>query len=534
MKKLLIICLAFIFGLSLTACFGDNTSDEIDYLTIEELIEMAKNNTSTGGSTGEIEVTGTPNFTVPEKAYNGEAVEITFYHTMGQNLRDQLEIGIADFNKLYPNIKIKHEQVGGYDDVRNQIATELTANAQPNIAYCYPDHVALYNLSNAVTTLDSLINSTQVINRADGTTETLGLTAAQKADFIPGYYNEGRQFGDGLMYSMPFSKSTEVLYYNKTFFEEHKIEVPTHWFSESASDTTSMEYVCKKIKEIDPECIPLGYDSEANLFITMCEQLGSGYTTLNGDTNFIFDNNVNKTFAREFRNWYRSGYMTTQEIFGAYTSGLFIAQEGARSYMSIGSSAGATHQRPEKVTVMEKQPVLDAEGNPTGEEVEVEVTKYPFEVGIASIPQMNPNNPKVISQGPSLCIFQKSNPLEVVASWLFVKFMTTNVKFQASFSMASGYVPAIQSVLNNETYNKFFLNNADGYDNIAALSAKVCLGQVDAYYTSPAFNGSSKARDQVGLIMTSVLVGQADSDSDLNKLINRAFADAIANCEASQ
>ena len=511
MKKLLIICLTFIFGLSLTACFGDNTSDEIDYLTIEELIEMAKNNTSTSGSTGEIEVTGTPNFTVPEKAYNGEAVEITFYHTMGQNLRDELEKGIADFNKLYPNIKIKHEQVGGYDDVRNQIATELTANAQPNIAYCYPDHVALYNLSNAVTTLDNLINSTQVINRADGTTETLGLTAAQKADFIPGYYNEGRQFGDGLMYSMPFSKSTEVLYYNKTFFDEHKIEIPTHWFSESADDTLSMEYVCKKIKEIDPTCIPLGYDSEANLFITMCEQLGSGYTTLTGDSNFIFDNNANKTFAREFRNWYRSGYMTTQEIFGAYTSGLFVATEGARSYMSIGSSAGATHQRPEKVD-----------------------GAYPFEVGIASIPQMNPNNPKVISQGPSLCIFQKSNPLEVVASWLFVKFMTTNVKFQASFSMASGYVPAIQSVLNNDTYNKFFLDIADGGDNIAALSAKVCLGQVNAYYTSPAFNGSSKARDQVGLIMTSVLVGQADSDSDLNKLINRAFADAIANCEASQ
>ena len=513
MKKLLIICLTFIFGLSLSGCLGDKVSDEIDYLTIDELIQMAKNNTSTGGTTGDIEVTGTPNFTVPAKAYNGEAVEITFYHTMGAKLREQLEIGIADFNKLYPNITIKHEQVGGYDDVRNQIATELTANAQPNIAYCYPDHVALYNLSDAVTTLDNLIASEQVITRADGTTETLGLTAAQKADFIPGYYNEGRQFGDGLMYSMPFSKSTEVLYYNKTFFDEHKIDVPTHWFSESADDKLSLEYVCKKIKEIDPTCIPLGYDSEANLFITMCEQLGSGYTTVKGDNNFIFDNNVNKTFVREFRNWYRSGYMTTQEIFGAYTSGLFVEvnPEAARSYMSIGSSAGATHQRPEKVD-----------------------GAYPFEVGISPIPQMNPANPKVISQGPSLCIFQKANPVEVVASWLFVKFLTTNVKFQASFSMESGYVPAIQSVLNNPTYQETFIKEADGYDDIAALSAKVCLEQVNAYYTSPAFNGSSKARDQVGLIMTSVLVGQADDESGVNKLINRAFADAIANCKASQ
>ena len=512
MKKLLIICLSFIFGLSLVGCF-DKTSDEIDYLTIEQLIEMAKNNTSTNGTNGEIEVTGTPNFNVPEKAYNGEAVEIEFYHTMGEPLRKELDKGIAEFNKLYPNIKIKHEQVGGYDDVRNQIATELTAKAEPNIAYCYPDHVALYNLSNSVTTLDNLIASQQVITRADGSTENLGLTADQINDFIPGYYNEGRQFGDGLMYSMPFSKSTEVLYYNKTFFDEHKIDLPTHWFSESADDKLSLEYVCKRIKEIDPTCIPLGYDSEANLFITMCEQLGSGYTTVSGDSNFIFDNNANKTFVREFRRWFQSGYMTTQEILGSYTSGLFVTTDpnSARSYMSIGSSAGANHQRPAKVD-----------------------NAYPFEVGITSIPQMNPANPKVISQGPSLCIFQKSNPLEVVASWLFVKFITTNVKFQASFSMASGYVPAIKSVLENPTYNDYFLKTANGGDGIAALSAKVCLDQANAYYTSPAFNGSSKARDQVGLIMTSVLVGEAGDDSSLNKLINRAFADAIANCKAAQ
>ena len=539
MKKLLIICLTLVFGVLLASC--DNSagaSDQIDYLSIQELIDMAKNNTATGGGSGEIEVTGTPNFDVPANAYNGEAVEIRFYHTMGTNLRTELEKGIAEFNKLYPNITIKHEQAGGYDDVRTRIATELTAGAEPNIAYCYPDHVALYNLQNAVVTVDNLANSTQVITRADGSTEILGFTEAQKADFIQGYYNEGRQFGDGLTYSLPFSKSTEVLYYNKTFFLEHfpltdeegnivdvdsdtegvqRQEVlPTHWFSESADDKLSLEYYCRKIKEIDQNCIPLGYDSESNLFITMCEQLGSGYTTLASDENFIFDNNANKTFAREFRNWYRQGLMTTQEIYGAYTSGLFVSQdpEKGRSYMSIGSSAGATHQLPEK-----------------GE------NGYPFEVGIATIPQMNPANPKVISQGPSLCIFKKSNTVEVIASWLFAKFLTTNFKFQASFSMASGYVPVIKSVLEESEDNVYytdFLKLRDGGDNIAALSAWVCLQQEAAYYTSPAFNGSSKARDEVGLLLQSIMVGNAADESALNKLINRAFRDAIRNCKASQ
>ena len=50
----------------------------------------------------------------------------------------------------------------------------------------------------------------------------------------------------------------------------------------------------------------------------------------------------------------------------------------------IGSSGGANHQKPKN-----------------------EDGTYKFEVGITSIPQIDPSNPKVISQGPSLCIFDK-------------------------------------------------------------------------------------------------------------------------------
>ena len=170
---------------------------------------------------------GNANFAVPEGGYDGSAVTIKFYHTMGANLTGVLDTYIAKFNELYPNITIEYTSVGGYDDVRDQISTEITVGSQPNIAYCYPDHVALYNLAGAVTQLDSLIDSKIEVKRADGTTEVLGLTDAQKADFIEGYYNEGKQFGDGLMYTMPLSKSTEVLYYNKTFFTENNLKVPT-------------------------------------------------------------------------------------------------------------------------------------------------------------------------------------------------------------------------------------------------------------------------------------------------------------------
>ena len=299
------------------------------------------------------------------------------------------------------------------------------------------------------------------------------------------------------MYTMPFSKSTEVLYYNKTFFDANGLTVPTTW--------EEMEATCAKIKEIDPNSIPLGYDSESNWFITMCEQYGSDYTSASGD-HYLFNNETNRGFIKMFREWYQKGYLTTQKLYGAYTSGLFTSTDEVKSYMSIGSSAGATHQRP----------AADANVN------------YPFAVGISTIPQLGNGNNKVISQGPSVCIFKKDNDQEVVASWLFVKFLTTSVDFQAEFSMASGYVPVLKSVADNEAYASF-IAQADGGKYISALSAKVCLEQEDYYYTSPAFNGSSTARDQVGTLLTKCLT--ADDGGNVDAMIEAAFAEAVDECE---
>ena len=265
---------------------------------------------------------------IPEEGFDTtKPVTITFYHQMGDDLQEILNSAIADFNELYPNITVEHSSYGDYNGIRDQIKTEISVGNQPNLAYCYPDHIALYNIAGAVQTLDSLI---------DG---QYGFTAEQKADFVPAYYNEGKAFGDGKMYSLPVSKSTEVLYYNDTFFKEHNLTVPKTW--------DEMEAVCRQIKEIDPSCIPLGYDSEANWFITMCEQYGSDYTAT-GDNNFLFDNETNRNFVKKFRTWYQEKLVTTEELSGGYTSALFTGESdsGTRCYMCIGSTGGATYQQP--------------------------------------------------------------------------------------------------------------------------------------------------------------------------------------------
>ena len=423
-------------------------------------------------------------------------VTITFYHQMGAELQKILATAIEDFNKLYPNITVKAETMGDYDGILSQIQTEISVGNQPNLAYCYADHVATYNLGGAVQPLDSLIANTEVITRADGSTEVLGLTQEQIDDFIPAFYNDGRVYGDGKMYTLPVVRSTEALYYNKTFFEKHGLTVPTTW--------DEMEAVCRQIRELEPTCIPLGYDSEANWFITMCEQYGSPYTSTEGDK-FLFDNDVNKAFVKRFQGWYKEKLVTTQELSGGYTSALFTGESdtGTCCYMCIGSTGGATYQQPNQTNGV-----------------------FEFEVGMAPIPQVDPANPKVISQGPSICVFRKSDSHETVAAWLFAKFLATDVVFQASVSMNNGYASVLKSAQENPVYKEFLATA--GTEGIQAYAVQVTLDQQDSFYNSPAFFGSSVAREQVGLLVQKCL---AVETNDVDAAIATAFQEAVKECK---
>ena len=443
-------------------------------------------------------------FVMPEGGLDtSKTITIKFYHQMGAALQDILNETIVEFNKIYPNIVIEHESLGDYDGVRNQIKTEIAVGNQPNLAYCYPDHIALYNKAGAVQPLDVLIND-----------PTYGFTAEQLADFIEGFYNDGKVFGDGLMYSLPVVRSTEVLYYNVEALvaagvvDEHgNAAPPTTW--------EEMAIACEKLKAYDPKCIPLGYDSEGNWFITMCEQYGSPYTSAENGGQFLFDNEQNHSFVKMFREWYQKKWVTTEALSGGYTSALFTGESsssanstveaGTRCYMCIGSTGGATYQQPNMTN-----------------------GKFEFTVGIASMPQVDPANPKVISQGPSVTIFKNEDPQEVLASWLFAKYLATDITFQARVSMNNGYNPVIKSCTENETYAEWLASAST--ENIQAYAASVALAQESAYYSSPAFNGSSVAREQVALLLQKCFTLEATADN-LDAKIKEAFADCVEECE---
>jgi len=399
---------------------------------------------------------------------------------------------------MYPNITVDEKSTGGgYDDAKDQIVSGIRIKETPNVAYAYPDHVALYNVAQRTRILDDFIND-----------PVYGYTGDEIEDFVPAFWEEGSTFGDDSMYLLPFSKSTEVLYYNKTLFDDKGWTVPQTWDETYALSQTILDSEKGQHQDADGNVIhviPFDSDSGANWFITMTEQAKTPYTSLNADGSGSYDFNTaeNQAFVTSLKEKYNKGLVTTKGVHGGYVN---INSEDPLFYMAIGSSAGCTYHIPSPV---------DGE--------------YPFEVGVATIPQVNLDNKKVISQGPDIVMLKSFNSdthkaeQEELASWLFMKFLTSP-EFSAQFSMASGYMPVRESSKDIPAF-KTWLETADdgGNDNITATAAKVAMDQAEYYYTSVSFNGSSTARAEMETLVTQVLAS--------DKSVEELFATALSNCE---
>ena len=98
------------------------------------------------------------------------------------------------------------------------------------------------------------------------------MSKEEQAQFIEGFWNEGTIYdAAGTRYALPFNKSTEVMFYNKTIFDKYGWSVPQTWDEVLA--------ICEKYKQTeeyktasdknDGVAYVLGYDSRPNLFITL-------------------------------------------------------------------------------------------------------------------------------------------------------------------------------------------------------------------------------------------------------------------------
>ena len=408
-------------------------------------------------------------------------VHVKFWHTMGQANQAMLDRMIATFEEANPDIVIEEFSQGGYDDIAKKLGDAIPAGTTPTMSFCYPDNVASYIEAGAVEDMSSYVSN-----------EEYGMDTS---DYVSAYWNEGKSYGQQGLYSVPYAKSTEVMFYNATVFAEKGYQVPTTW--------DEMWTLCNQMKADFPSLkAPLGYDSDSNLFITMCEQNGIPYTTKEGGEgdHYIFDNAQAKAMVTELKAKYDAKLLVTKGSLpnATYTSTMFT---NAEVLMSIGSTGGTTYNK-----------------------------SLNFDIGVAPIPA-GKNNRHVISQGPSICFFSRCTKAQKVAAWKFYKHIT-NAENSANFAIETGYEPVRNSsyqtpaFLNymsqgQKTGNAYIANCQGG--NLLATAAnctKECYE--NQYFTSDVFDGSDAARDAVGGILANVFLKDMSVDD--------AFSTAVTSC----
>lgn len=435
---------------------------------------------------------------------------IVFWHTFGQDIQVIMENKISEFEELYEentgeDIEIKFEYQGGYDEIKDKISRGLAVGNVPTLAVAYPDHVADY-LAEETSSLKWVYNLEEFFDDPEigfNAQDYLNPGLKGVEDFVPSFLDEGSHYIKDGYYSLPLMKSSEILLYNEdllrlvlTDYDSSISNMEEYMNNISWEEFIDLlRFISKDLNKYGDGLItPLVYDSDANFYIGQSFQRNIPYVSMNnGVGSIVFNNEQAKEMVREIKGYYDEGLLLTKGTNNnEYGSDSFTNME---CIFTIGSTGGTGYNDPGQAG---------------------------FNVGVAKIPSVSedPSLKKYVSQGVTLTIIKNNsysdevNDARARIAWQLMKFLT-NEQNNIDICLASnGYAPVRESCYTNEEYATY-LKETDFMPRVANVVANEINGE---YFNYPVFRGTATARDQVGGIITQVLLGQKD--------IDKAFKDA--------
>ncbi len=447
-------------------------------------------------------------FEIPESFDTERQFEISFWAKNDTNMT-QVEIykkAISDFQTLYPNITVNLRLYTDYGRIYNDVITNIATNTTPNVCITYPDHIATYLTgADTVVPLDDLFADPKY---GLGGSE-LRYDGPTTGEIVPKFLKEG-EFG-GYHYAIPYMRSTEGCYVNKTYVERLGFELPETltwdfiWeVSEAAMAQDSQGNFLVNGQKV---MIPFIYKSTDNMMIQMLRQKNAGYSTSMGEIRIFNDTTkdllltiAQHASTKAFNTFKRTGYPANYLNAG-------------QCIFAIDSTAGATWMGCDA-------PLVDI---PEEKLVEFEVAIYP-------IPQFDPADPAMISQGPSLCVFNKDDPQEVLASWLFAQFMLTN-EVQIAYSQTEGYVPVTIKAQNDPVYLDYLSRKGEDNDLYYSLkieAAQILMENTEHTFVTPVFNGSTSLRNAAGQLIEDVNLSARRGESIDDAYFETLFQEVAA------
>ena len=424
-------------------------------------------------------------FVVPEEFDKNVKHEITFWAKNDTN-KTQTKIyenAISSFERLYPNIKVNMRLYTDYGKIYNDVITNISTNTTPNVCITYPDHIATYMTgNNAVVAMDDLFTDSKFGLGGD----KVLFDSPNVNEIIPEYLDECTIGGH--YYALPFMRSTEAVYVNKTYVEKLGYELPDmitwDWMFEVGEKAMEKGPDGKFLVNGQNVMVPIIYKSTDNMMIQMLKQMGADYSTENGEIQLF--NDTTKEILFDIAEHAATKSFSTFKI-SSYPANFLDA---GQCIFAIDSTAGSTWMG------------SDAPLSDIAEDKFVD-----FETAVLPVPQFDVDNPKMISQGPSVCIFNKDDPQVVLASWLFAQFLLTN-DVQIAYSKTEGYVPVTSKARETKDYQHYLEDR--GVDNNEHYSVKIdatkmLIDNTENTFTTAVFNGSASLRDAAGQLIESTV-----------------------------
>ncbi len=347
-----------------------------------------------------------------------ETIEILFWHTRksGNNLA-VVEHEVETFNETVGKelgIHITHEPQGGYPEIWAALST-----ASGSVA---PDVIALGNTYIPYALGEDMLADMAPLAEADG---------YDLAGNLMSWVLEIAGNTDGEIHSLPYIRSTPVLYYNKGIADELGITINEQItidelveFGRAAMTTDELGNVTRYGFELLKD---FGYYNAAWIY-----QLGSEYLSAEGGCPALEDGTMLKVLT-DWRSWVDEGWCRPFDASSQADGALqeFVAGRLASYVNSCSAMAGI---------------IENAKANG-------------IELGVAMFPTYDPENHVAEIGGGNIAIISEGKSDEQIrAAWEFIKFVMSDSE-QYYNSTKTGYCPCTLSVANDPEMAKFWEEN---------------------------------------------------------------------------
>jgi sn-glycerol 3-phosphate transport system substrate-binding protein len=391
---------------------------------------------------------------------------LQFWHSMSGEKSKLLNSIVDDFNHLPANlgkVSVEAQYVGDYDEGLNKLRTALIGGRGPNI-------VQITDVGQR-----AMVDSDSIVPLQDFIDHDPDFPLKQILPPIRRYY-EIR----GRLYSLPFSTSTPILYYNADAFKKARITHPPTTYAELEEDARKLT---------DPNTRVTGVTWPLNSWFL--EEFMA-----RENVNFINPDNGRKSRAT-------SANYTAPEAAAFLSLWLRMVKEG--TFANVGRGWDPAEQN----FLAGRSAMLI---NSTSDIFEV-LKQVPFKLGTAPIPSASQTSSGgMVVGGNSLWILKNKSQDEKNAAYSFLKFMVTPA-IQARWHSNTGYFPIREDVIDDLKAKGFYVKYPVAWTAIEQLRASP-----DVPATRGALMGVfPEAREHIATAIEEILSGETTVAESLKK-----------------